>query len=71
VALFLDTSALVKLYIREEHHEIVATATRNASRVALSVVAYPEARSAFARKLREGTLIREDHDRVVRALDQA
>jgi uncharacterized protein len=60
-----------KLFTRESHHEQVETATRNASRVAVSVVAYPEARSAFARKLREGVLPRGDHERIVRSLDEA
>lgn len=71
VTLYLDTSALVKLFMRENRHEQVETATRKATRVALSIVAYPEARSAFARKLREGVLSQADHDRIVRSLDEA
>ena len=71
VTLYLDTSALVKLFMRENRDEQVETAARNATRVALPIVAYPEARSAFARKLREGVLSRADYDRIVRSLDEA
>ncbi len=68
---YLDTSALVKIYIREEHRDLVERALNDASQVATSVVAYPEARSAFARKKREGTLRSEDYDGAVHALDLA
>ena len=53
--LYLDTSALVKLYVEEDGSEEVSTAVRDASRVATSAVAYPEARATFARLEREGT----------------
>lgn len=51
--LYLDTSSLVKLYVEEESSEEVRRLVREASLVATSVVAYPEARSAFARLRRE------------------
>lgn len=65
VELYLDTSALVKLYLAEPNHEAVIDAVREAARVATSMVAYAEARAAFARRLREGTLSREEHQEVV------
>lgn len=69
--LYLDTSALLKLYIREEYQEIVVMAMRDASLVALSVVAYAEARSALARKHRELTLTTHNHERLIQALDHS
>jgi predicted nucleic acid-binding protein len=51
--LYLDTSALVKLYLRERGSALVRRVVAEASVAATSVVAYAEARSAFARFLRE------------------
>ena len=50
--LYLDTSALVKLYAREVGSAEVKRAVARADLVATSLVAYVEARSAFARKHR-------------------
>ncbi len=46
--LYLDTSALVKLYVSEEGSEIVRGAVESAGRVATSRIAYAEARAALA-----------------------
>ena len=67
--LYLDTSALVKLYIEEEGTDEVQRAVEDAESVAASTVAYPEARSAFARLERDGHLSPEDHRAVVADLD--
>jgi len=51
VVVYLDTSALVKLYIREEEGvELVREAVKRSERVATSTVAYAEARAGLARK---------------------
>ena len=50
--LYLDTSALVKLYARELGSTEVKRAVARAGSVATSLVAYVETRSAFARKRR-------------------
>lgn len=68
--LYLDTSALVKLYVAEEGRELVIEAVRNADRVATSTVAYAEARAAFARLKREGDLDEEGYRRVVESLEE-
>ena len=47
--LYLDTSAFVRLYIEEAHHEDVWTNVRNASLVATHLIAYAEMRAAFAK----------------------
>lgn len=59
--LYLDTSSLIKLYVAEAGSEQVRDLVDNASVVATSVVAFAEARSAFARLDREGTLTPEQH----------
>ncbi len=63
--LYLDTSALVKLYVREvgsiEVHRWVASADATAT----SVVAYAEARAAFGRALRLGATSDPQHRRRV------
>lgn len=54
--LYLDTSSLVKLYVAEGSSAEVRTLAEKAELLATSVLAYPEARSAFARLQREGLL---------------
>lgn len=67
--LYLDTSALVKLYVEEEGTDEVQHAVESAESVAASAVAYPEARSAFARLERDGHLSPEEHRAIVADLD--
>lgn len=70
MALYLHTSALVKLYVDEEEGRgLVRRAVEEAGRVATSTVAYAEARAALARKQREGELDHEQRSRAVAALD--
>lgn len=54
--LYLDTSSLVKLYVEEIGSREVRELVAGADSVATSVVAFAEARSAFARLGREGLL---------------
>jgi predicted nucleic acid-binding protein len=56
MVLYLDSSALVKLYVNEPGSEQVHTLVQQASVVATSLIAYPEARAAVARRMREGAL---------------
>lgn len=58
--LYLDTSSLLKLYVREEGTEEVTEAVGRAEVVATSAVAFAETRSAFARLAREGQLTPEE-----------
>jgi predicted nucleic acid-binding protein len=53
VILYLDTSALVKLYVDEDGSDIVRRCIEQASVVSTSKIAFVEARSAFARAKRE------------------
>ena len=54
--LYLDTSALVKAYVEEQHTAEVLGAINEATAVASHVIAQLEARSAFARLFREGRI---------------
>lgn len=56
MTLYLDTSSLVKLYVAERGSAEVRQLVDQASIVATSVVAYPEARAALARLRRDGEL---------------
>lgn len=67
--LYLDTSALVKLYVDEEGSPAVHGALRQATLAATSPLAYVEARSALARRRREGGLATAEYRRAVRSLD--
>lgn len=67
--LYLDASALVKLYVEERGRTVVVKAVNEAEIVATSMVAYVEARAAFARRRREGVLAPADYRRSVRDLD--
>ena len=68
--LYLDTSALVKLYAREAGSAAVRRETNAAEAVATSAVAYAEARAAFARLARERPASRKLHRRRVSQLDR-
>jgi predicted nucleic acid-binding protein len=67
--LYLETSNLVKLYVREKDSEAVRGSVEASEAVATSVLAYAEARAAFARKLREQGITKDAHGAVKRALD--
>lgn len=62
---YLDTSALVKLYVEELGSAAVKEKVNAAQIVSTSRVAYVEARAGFARKFRERELTREEYSQVV------
>jgi len=69
VILYLDTSALVKLYVDEPGREAVLKLLEESVRCATVRVAYVEARAAFARKRREGGFDTRSLRQVVDLLD--
>lgn len=68
--LYLDTSALVKLYVRERGSAQTRRAVDAAEAVATSMVAYAEARAAFARLHRERSFTRRRHRERIGQLDR-
>jgi len=56
VTAYLDTSVLVKLYVKEDGSEKAMALVESADTVATSVVAYPEVRAALARLRRDKLL---------------
>lgn len=67
--LYLDTSALVKLYVDEEGSPLVRSAVDRAGLVATSAIAYVEARAACVRRRYEGGLSTTNYRRIIRDLD--
>ena len=61
--LYLDTSALVKLYVEEPLSQELTVAVAEA--VATSLIAYTESRAAFARARREARLSAQTYRRIV------
>jgi len=68
--LYLDTSAPVKLYANEPGRWEVESPVQEARVVAVSEIGYVEARSALARKEREGAFSTDEHDAAVEQLRQ-
>lgn len=66
--LYLDTSALVKLYAEESGSDEVREVVKEARATAVSEICYVEARSALARREREGSLSEQEHDLAVEQL---
>ncbi len=52
MTLYLDTSALVKLYAEEEGSDLVRQGVRESDLIATSLLSYAETRSALAKKSR-------------------
>ena len=67
--LYLDSSSLIKVYIEEEHSDLVREWTGAAKAIATSRVAYPETLSAFARRRERGELEPHALERLQEVLD--
>ncbi|MBK5101475.1 MAG: type II toxin-antitoxin system VapC family toxin [Desulfobacteraceae bacterium] len=61
---YLDTSSLVKLYVEEDGSSKVDALVKSSGVTATSIVAYAEARAAFARRYREKAFTSAEHDRI-------
>lgn len=68
--LYLDTSALVKLYVHEAGSSEVREAVGDSTLAATCELSYVELRAALARRLRERALTTTDYRRVVRDIDE-
>ncbi len=67
---YLDTSALIKLYIKEEGTEIIRKAIESADLVATSKVAYVEARAVLSRLRQEKMIKEKDYKLIKKSLQQ-
>jgi len=67
--IYLDTSDLVKLYVLEKNSDKIKTHVHNSQVVATSIIAYAEARAAFARNFREKGLSESEYRKIIRTLD--
>ena len=63
--LYLDTSSLLKLYLEEPGTNEVQSRLERADVVATSVIAYPEAHAALARRHRQGALTKTEFNAVM------
>lgn len=63
--LYLDTSSLVKLYIRETHSAVVKEWVKEAEIAATCRIAYPEAISALNRRLKQGDLSEKEYGMLI------
>ena len=67
--LYLDTSSLVKLYVEEEKSSKVVDLVRSSKVTGTSLVAYAEARAAFARRFRENAFTPREYKRLTSSFD--
>lgn len=65
MTLYLDTSALIKLYIEEPQSEQVVQAVRHANAIVTSALAYPETRATLTRAKRERRLSQADYQQAL------
>jgi len=70
VVAYLDTSALVKLYVEEDGEDRVVALLDAVHGAATSVIAYAEARAVFARYLRKGNIDRTQHHIVIQRFNE-
>ncbi len=68
--LYLDTSALVKLFVEEAGSALVRNRAEEAEILATCRVAYPETVSAINRRLRAGDVARSDYDALRKAFTE-
>lgn len=66
---YLDTSSLVKLYIREDGSSEIIDLVSNASLVLTSIVAYAETRAAFAKQHKSKNLTQKELSRIKAIFD--
>lgn len=67
---YVDTSALVKLFLAESGSQIVSHVWEGADGLVTSAATYPEARAALAAAAREGRITRRILPRSVAELDR-
>jgi predicted nucleic acid-binding protein len=67
---YLDTSSLVKLYVEEKESIDIEKLVASSEVVSTSIVAYAEARAAFARRYREKAFTPKEYNRIKEFFEQ-
>jgi len=67
---YLDTSSLVKLYIEEDESSKVDALVKSSEVTATLLVAYAEARAAFAPRFREKAFPSDEYNRMKEFFDK-
>jgi predicted nucleic acid-binding protein len=70
MVLYLDTSSLVKLYVEEKDSSQIANLVGSSNVTATSLVAYAEARAAFARRFRERAFTANEYKVLLSSLNE-
>jgi predicted nucleic acid-binding protein len=70
MVVYLDTSSLVKLYVEEEDSPRIADLVRSSRVTATSLIAYTEARAAFARRFRENAFTPDEYRHLISVFDK-
>lgn len=65
MVVYLDTSSLVKLYVEEKDSVKITALVRSSKVAATSLIAYAEARAAFARRYREKAFSRREYEHLL------
>lgn len=69
-SVYVDTSAVVKLFVVEDHSEAVRTAVRDAEAVVTSRLTFVETHATFARMETDGQLDGDRHEQAAAAFDE-
>lgn len=70
MVVYLDTSSLVKLYVEEKDSVKLTALVRSSKVAATSLVAYAEAKGAFARRYREKAFRRREYEHLISFFDK-
>lgn len=68
--IYLDTSAIVKKYVREPGTSLMRQLMEGATHSFTSKIAYAEIHAALARRYREGDLSRDRLDKIARSFER-
>lgn len=68
--LYLDTSAFVRLYVEEAHHNAIVDSARKATLVATHLIAYAEMRAALAKMRRMKRISAAELNKIKRAFER-
>jgi predicted nucleic acid-binding protein len=67
---YLDTSSLVKLYVEEEDSPVVQRLVEDSTATGTSLVAYAEARAAFARRFMQKSFTAPEYRKMLSAFQR-